>query len=115
MKININDNHNDRYSKGVGEYVREVEDSMVINAITTDSPTYYYALIDGRLFKSDTNKGLKSYLFNTREKLEKVIADGLYFKDKIIPYIGQNCGYDTKQFYKDLTENHKVDIREFKF
>ena len=92
MKININDNHNDRYSKGVGEYVREVEDSMVNNAITTDSPTYYYALIDGRLFKSDRNKGLKSYLFSTREKLEKAISEGLYFKDKIIPYIGQNCG-----------------------
>ena len=115
MKININDNHNNIYSKGVGEYVREVEDSMVINAITTDSPTYYYALIDGRLFKSDRSKGLKSYLFSTREKLEKAISEGLYFKDKIIPYIGQNCGYDTKQFYKDLTENHKVGIREFKF
>lgn len=115
MKINVNDKHSNIYSKGVGEYVREVEDSMVINAITTDSPTYYYALIDGRLFKSDRNKGLKSYLFSTREKLEKAISEGLYFKDKIIPYIGQNCGYDTKQFYKDLTESHKVDIREFKF
>lgn len=115
MKINVNDKHSDRYSKGVGEYVREVEDSIVINAITTVSPTYYYALIDGRLFKSDTNRGLKSYLFNTREKLEKAIAEGLYYKNDIVPYIGQNCGYDTKQFYKDLTENHKVDIREFKF
>lgn len=115
MKINVNDKHSDRYSKGVGEYVREVEDSMIIKAITTESPTYYYALIDGRLFKSDLNKGLKSYLFNTKEKLETAISYGLYHKDKIIPYIGQNCGYDAKQFYKDLTENHKVDIREFKF
>ena len=88
---------------------------MIIKAITTESPTYYYALIDGRLFKSDLNKGLKSYLFNTKEKLETAISYGLYHKDKIIPYIGQNCGYDAKQFYKDLTENHKVDIREFKF
>ena len=115
MKININDNHNDRYSKGVGEYVREVEDSMVINAITTDSPTYYYALIDGRLFKSDRNKGLKSYLFSTREKLEKAIAEGLYWKGNIIPHIGNRCGYDTEEFYKDLTENHTVEIKEFKF
>lgn len=115
MKINVNDNHCYTYSKGVGEYTREVEDSMIIKAITTESPTYYYALIDGRLFKSDINKGLKSYLFNTKEKLETAISYGLYHKDKIIPYIGQNCGYDAKQFYKDLTENHKVDIREFKF
>lgn len=69
---------------------------------------------DDKKFRK-TKKGLTAFLFNTREKLEKAIADGLYFKDKIIPYIGQNCGYDTKQFYKDLTENHKVDIREFKF
>ena len=61
MKINVNDKHSDIYSKGVGEYVREVEDSMVINAITTVSPTYYYALIDGRLFKSGTRHVWKIY------------------------------------------------------
>lgn len=115
MKINVKDNHQNFDSVGVGNYTLEVDDNKVINSMTTKSPIYYYALINGKLFKSEQYKGLKSYLFNTKEKLEKAIAGGLYWKDNIIPHIGNRCGYDTEQFYKDLTENHTVEIKEFKF
>lgn len=54
-------------------------------------------------------------LFSSREKAENAVKDGLYWKHKIIPHIGCNCGYDENDFYDKLKFSHKVEIKEFKF
>lgn len=65
-------------------YELEVDDDVVIDAITIKSPSYWYVLIDGKLFKSDSQKGLKSILFSSRERAENAVNDGLYWKHKIV-------------------------------
>ena len=98
-----------------GNYELEVSDDVVIDAMTTKNPSYWYVLIDGKVFKSEQQKGLKSMLFSSREKAENTVKDGLYWKHKIIPHIGCNCGYDENDFYDKLKFSHKVEIKEFKF
>lgn len=116
MIIKVNDKHEFNYSVGKGEYELEVSDDKILEAITAKTPIYWYALIDGKLFKSSNNgSGLKSIFFNTKEKLEKALADALYWKDSIIPYIGCNCGYDTEDFYKKLNEAYKIEIKQIEF
>ena len=101
MKINVKDNHQNLDSDGVGNYTLEVDDNKVINSMTTKSPIYYYALINGKLFKSEQYKGLKSYLFNTKEKLEKAIAGGLIGKTILSPILAIDAA---------MTQNNSIRI-----
>lgn len=100
---------------GKGNYELEVDDDVVIDAITIKSPSYWYVLIDGKLFKSDSQKGLESILFSSRESAENAVKDGLYWKHKIIPHIGCCCGYDIDDFYDKLKSSHKIEIKEINF
>ena len=95
-----------------GCYDLEVDDEKIVKEITTKTPDYYYVTIDGKLFKSDMQKGLKSILFSTKEKAEDYIKKALYWRTKIIPKIGCSVGYDTEDFYKKLIETHKVEIKK---
>lgn len=56
-----------------GNYELEVSDDVVIDAMTTKNPSYWYVLIDGKVFKSEQQKGLKSMLFSSREKAENAV------------------------------------------
>ena len=82
-----------------GNYELEIDDDVVIDAMTIKSQSYWYILIDGKLFKTETQHGLKSILFISRESAENAVKNGLYWKHKIIPHIGCCCGYDIDDFY----------------
>lgn len=111
----------DKFDLSKGEYVTESEydldlpDEKIISKITTGFPIYYYALIDGKLFKSDQEKGLKSIFFPSLEHLEKHLADALYWRKNLIPRIGQGVGYDTKDFFEKLKESHKIEVKRISF
>ena len=44
-------------------YNLDIPDGKLVEGITAESPTYRYALIDGRLFKSDSGRGPKGIFF----------------------------------------------------
>lgn len=117
MIIKVKDNCTQLQSGEIskGNYELEVSDDIVIDAMTIKNQSYWYILIDGKLFKSDSQKGLKSILFSSRENAENAVKNGLYWKHKIIPHIGCNCGYDENDFYDKLKSSHKIEIKEFKF
>jgi len=97
------------------KYDLDIPDQKIIDTITVKNPSYWYALIDGQLFKSDYDKGLKSIFFKDKSKLETAIKNGLYWKRKLIPGIGGGIGYDVNDFYKKLKESHKIEFKEIKF
>lgn len=97
------------------EYDLELPDEKIIDKITTKLPVYWYALIDGKLFKSDQQRGLKSIYFASKESLEKHLADALYWRKGLVPRIGQGVGYDTDDFYKKLIETHNVEFKQIQF
>ena len=53
------------------EYDLDIPDEKIIDKITITKkcPTYWYALIDGKLFKSDQEKGLRSIFFLSKENI----------------------------------------------
>jgi hypothetical protein len=97
------------------EYDLELPDEKIISKITTKSPTYWYALIDGKLFKSDQQKGLKSIFFSSKDDLKDHLADALYWRKGLVPRIGQGVGYDTDDFYKKLIKTHNVEFKHIQF
>ena len=97
------------------EYDLEFSDKKIIDKITTKLPVYWYALIDGKLFKSDQQKGLKSIFFSSKDDLKDRIADALYWRKGLVPRIGQGVGYDTDDFYKKLIKTHNVEFKQIQF
>ena len=99
------------------EYDLKLSDEKIIGKITTTtkSPTYWYALIDGKLFKSDQQKGLKSIFFSSKDDLKDKIANALYWRKGLVPRIGQGVGYDTDDFYKKLIKTHNVEFKQVQF
>ena len=99
------------------EYDLELPDEKIINKITIAEKylNYWYALIDGKLFKSDQEHGLKSIFFSSKEDLEAHLGDALYWRKDLVPRIGQGVGYDTDDFYKKLIETHNVEFKQIQF
>jgi len=111
----------DKYNPNEGQYITEVKydlelpDDKIVKKITTEFPVYWYALIDGKLFKSDQQKGLKSIYFPTKESLEEHLAQALYWRKGLVPRIGQCVGYDTDDFYEKLIQTHNVEFKKVQF
>ena len=96
-------------------YDLEIPDDKLIQGITTKSPTYWYALIDGKLFKSDQRKGLKSIYFSSKEELASALSQALYWRQKLVPGIGCGIGYDTNDFYLKLKKTHNIEFKKVQF
>ena len=96
-------------------YTLDIPDDVIIQSITTKTSTYWYALIDGKLFKSDQRKGLKSICFSSEDELESALADALYWRQKLVPGIGAGIGYDTKDFISKLKQIHNVELKKVQF
>ena len=96
-------------------YDLNIQDDKIIRGITTEFPTYWYALIDGKLFKSDQRKGLKSIYFSSKDELEDAISQALYWRQKLVPNIGRGVGYDTKDFYLKLKQTHNIEFKKVQF
>ena len=99
------------------EYDLNLPDEKIISKITIAEKylNYWYALIDGKLFKSDQEHGLKSIFFSSKEDLEAHLGDALYWRKGLVPRIGQGVGYDTDDFYKKLIETHNVEFKQVQF
>ena len=116
-KIQCNPDDHD-YMDDIQEisYDLNIPDDKIIEGITTSKfPTYWYALIDGKLFKSDQKKGLKSIYFSSKDELEDAISQALYWRQKLVPGIGSGVGYDTKDFYFKLKQTHNIEFKKVKF
>lgn len=97
-------------------YDLNIPDRAIIKGITVSKfPTYWYALIDGKLFKSDQRKGLKSIYFSSKDELEDAISQALYWRRKLVPQIGCGVGYDTTDFYLKLKQTHNIEFKQVKF
>lgn len=97
-------------------YEINIQDRAIIKGITVSKfPTYWYALIDGKLFKSDQRKGLKSIYFSSKDELEDAISQALYWRRKLVPGIGSGVGYDTMDFYLKLKQTHKIEFKQVQF
>ena len=98
------------------QYDLHIQDCAIIKGITVAKPpTYWYALIDGKLFKSDQRKGLKSIYFSSKDELEDAISQALYWRRKLVPGIGCGVGYDTTDFYLKLKQTHNIEFKQVKF
>ena len=97
-------------------YDQNIPDRAIIKGITVSKfPTYWYALIDGKLFKSDQRKGLKNIYFSSKDELEDAISQALYWRRKLVPGIGCGVGYDTMDFYLKLKQTHNIEFKQVKF
>ena len=97
------------------QYDLDIQDDKIIRGITIEFPTYWYALIDGKLFKSDQWKGLKSICFSSKDELESALSDALFWRQKLVPGIGRGVTYDTKDFISKLKQTHKIEFKKEKF
>lgn len=98
------------------DYTLDIPDDKIIKGITVaKTPTYWYALIDGKLFKSDQWKGLKSICFSSKDELESALSDALFWRQKLVPGIGRGVTYDTKDFISKLKQTHKIEFKQVKF
>ena len=116
-KIQCNPDDHD-YMDDIQEisYDLNIPDDKIIEGITTSKfPTYWYALIDGKLFKSDQWKGLKSICFSSKDELESALSDALFWRQKLVPGIGRGVTYDTKDFISKLKQTHKIEFKKVKF
>ena len=52
------------------KYDLDIPDDKLVKGITAEFPTYCYALIDGRLFKSDSGLGPEGVFFESKDELE---------------------------------------------
>ena len=114
--LHLDENYNGGYVVD-NEYDLELPDEKIIDKITVTKkyPTYWYALIDGKLFKSDQQKGLKSIFFSSKDDLKDRLADALYWRKGLVPRIGMGVGYDTDDFYKKLIKTHNVEFKQIQF
>ena len=97
-------------------YEINIPDREIIKGITVAKPpTYWYALIDGKLFKSDQWKGLKSICFSSKDELKSALSDALFWRQKLVPGIGRGVTYDTKDFISKLKQTHKIEFKKVKF
>ena len=97
-------------------YDLDIQDDKIIRGITlAKPPTYWYALIDGKLFKSDQRKGLKSIYFSSKDELEDAISQALYWRQKLVPDIGRGVGYDCEDFYLKLKQTHNIEFKKVQF
>ena len=110
-KIQYNPDTNDLLDV---DYTLDIPDDKIIRGITTKAPTYWYVLIDGKLFKSDQKKGLKGIYFSSKDELEDAISQALYWRQKLVPGIGSGVGYDTKDFYFKLKQTHNIEFKKVK-
>ena len=98
------------------QYEINIPDREIIKGITVaKTPTYWYALIDGKLFKSDQRKGLKSIYFSSKDELEDAISQALDWRRKLVPGIGCGVGYDCEDFYLKLKQTHNIEFKQVKF
>lgn len=111
-KIQYNPDTNDLLDV---DYTLDIPDDKIIRGITTKTPTYWYALIDGKLFKSDQRKGLKSIYFSSKDELEDAISQALYWRQKLVPGIGYGVGYNCEDFYLKLKQTHKIEFKKIQF
>ena len=114
--LHLDENYNGGYVVD-NEYDLELPDEKIIDKITVTKkyPTYWYALIDGKLFKSDQQKGLKSIFFSSKDDLKGHLADALYWRKGLVPRIGMGVGYNTDDFYKKLIKTHNVEFKQIHF
>ena len=97
-------------------YEINIPDREIIKGITVAKPpTYWYALIDGKLFKSDQRKGLKSIYFSSKDELEDAISQALYWRQRLVPDIGRGVGYDCEDFISKLKQTHKIEFKKVQF
>ena len=97
-------------------YEINIPDHEIIKGITVSKPpTYWYALIDGKLFKSNQWKGLKSIYFSSKDELEDAISQALYWRQRLVPGIGRGVTYDTKDFISKLKQTHKIEFKQVQF
>lgn len=96
-------------------YDLNIPDHKIIKGITTKFPTYWYALIDGKLFKSDQRKGLKSIYFSSKDELKDAISQALYWRQRLVPDIGYGVGYDCEDFISKLKQTHKIEFKKVQF
>ena len=97
-------------------YEINIPDRAIIKGITVAKPpTYWYALIDGKLFKSNQWKGLKSIYFSSKDELEDAISQALYWRQRLVPDIGRGVGYDCGDFISKLKQTHKIEFKQVKF
>ena len=96
-------------------YDLDIPDDKLIKEIMDEFPTYWYALIDGRLFKSDSERGSKGIFFKSKDELEFAISQALYWKKKLVPDIGVGVGYDCEDFYIKLKESHNIKFKTVQF
>ena len=112
-KIQYNPDTNDLLDV---DYTLDIPDDKIIRGITVSKfPTYWYALIDGKLFKSDQRKGLKSIYFSSKDELEDAISQALYWRQKLVPGIGCGVGYDCEDFISKLRQTHKIEFKKVQF
>ena len=98
------------------QYDLHIQDRAIIKGITVAKPpTYWYAWIDGKLFKSDQRKGLKSIYFSSKDELEDAISQALYWRRKLVPEIGCGVGYDCEDFYLKLKQTHNIEFKKVQF
>ena len=98
------------------DYTLDIPDDKIIQGITVAKPpTYWYALIDGKLFKSDQWKGLKSICFSSKDELESALSDALFWRQKLVPGIGRGVTYDTKDFISKLKQTHNIEFKKVQF
>ena len=97
-------------------YDQNIPDREIIKGITlAKPPTYWYALIDGKLFKSNQWKGLKSIYFSSKDELEDAISPALYWRRKLVPEIGCGVGYDREDFISKLKQTHNIEFKKVQF
>ena len=112
-KIQYNPDTNDLLDV---DYTLDIPDDKIIKGITVAKPpTYWYALIDGKLFKSNQWKGLKSIYFSSKDELEDAISQALYWRQRLVPDIGRGVGYDCEDFISKLKQTHKIEFKKVQF
>ena len=111
-----------QYNPEVNGYLDElnydlnIPDREIRKASTVaKTATYQYAWIDGKRFKSDQWKGLKSICFSSKDELESALSDALFWRQKLVPGIGRGVTYDTKDFISKLKQTHKIEFKKVKF
>ena len=96
-------------------YELDIPDDKLVKGITVEFPTYWYALIDGRLFKSDSGHGAKGIFFKSKDELEFALSQALYWRKRLVPDIGAGVGYDCEDFYTKLKESHNIEFKTVQF
>ena len=97
------------------KYDLDIPDDKLVKGITAEFPTYWYALIDGRLFKSDSGLGSEGVFFESKDELEFELSQALYWKKELVPGIGEGVAYDCEDFYRKLKETHNIEFKTVQF